>query len=578
MTIFAGVFSLDRERNVPPVVADDLRKVISRAPGDHPEIRVLSGCTVGFQPLETLPGSGVFADERGALTLLYGDPLVSPRHAGTRYDDLCSIHGAWMEDDDSILRRARGSFCVVQIDPIAGRLRMATDKLGERPLYVSFTDGFIYFSTALRILEGLSTLPLKPDVRGLMETAGFGYALGTRTRYAGVELMDGGEVIAASRDARMTRRHYWQWSDITPSELNEIHLAGELHRVFQDAVHWRLGNETNVLAHLSGGLDSRVTTASLLAEGAKVHTLNIAPEGTLDLHLGRMLATHLGTTHFEFSRGHADTLDRVVTSHAAWLASIQSSERPECSSAVWTGTGGSVGMGHVYLNANMVSLLRQGRRAEAVAEFLALNRFGLPIQAFRQAYKPAALTSLADGVLDQLQRLDTFDEGRKLHLFLMLNDQRRHLEAMHEAIDLVRLECINPFFDAEFLRFLVSAPIDPFLDHRLYNSWLRWFPFTIDKIPWQSYPRHDPCPIAMPEGLREQWTDGWHSKEGDKEAMAKLLKQAFEALRSQNFLGDIVSKPVAMLAWRLTQTGVRDYSHVLKLANVFSPPCGRSRK
>ena len=47
-----------------------------------------------------------------------------------------------------------------------------------------------------------------------------------------------------------------------------------------------------------------------------------------------------------------------------------------------------------------------------------------------------ALTSLADGILDQLQRLDTFDEGRKLHLFLMLNDQRRHMGATHEAMDL----------------------------------------------------------------------------------------------------------------------------------------------
>ena len=119
MTIFAGVFSLDRKRDVPAVVSDDLRKVISRAPGDSPEIRVLNGCTVGFQSLEMLPGSGVFADERGAYTLLYGDPLVTPRQTGTRHDDLRSIHVAWKENDDSLLRRARGSFCVVQIDPIA---------------------------------------------------------------------------------------------------------------------------------------------------------------------------------------------------------------------------------------------------------------------------------------------------------------------------------------------------------------------------------------------------------------------------------------------------------------------------
>ena len=53
----------------------------------------------------------------------------------------------------------------------------------------------------------------------------------------------------------------------------------------------------------------------------------------------------------------------------------------------------------------------------------------------------------------------------------------------------MRLECVNPFFDAEFLRLVISAPIDPFINHRLYNSWLRCFPFTVAKIPWQSLRR-----------------------------------------------------------------------------------------
>lgn len=575
MTIFAGVFSLDGEREVPAAVAEDLRRVISRTPGDRPELHVLKGCTLAVLSLGILPGRGVMSDAGGACTLISGDPLLTPRSMGTRDDDLRSLHAAWLENDDSPLQRARGSFCAVQVDPIAGRLRMATDKLGARPLYVSFAGGLVYFSTALRILEGLSTLPLDRDLRGLIETAAFGFALGTRTRYVGVELMDGGEYIEASRHAGIRRQHYWRWSDVVPGKRESRDLSSELHRTFQEAVHWRLGTERNVLAFLSGGLDSRVVAASLLAEGSQVHSINLAPDRTLDLHLGRELAARLGTRHFEFPHGPADVLDRTVAGHSAWLASTPPSDRPPSPAAAWTGTGGSVGMGNVYLNDRMVSLLRTGCRLEAVAEFLKFNRIGLPLRALRKRLRPMATAYLIEGVLDQVQQLETFDEGRRLHLFLMMNDQRRHLGAVYESMDRIRIEYINPFFDSEFLRTILSAPIDPFMRHRLYNTWLRQFPFAIDGVAWQAYPGHEPCPLPMPEGLRDQWADGWHSRESERELTARVLEQAAQALANPHFPVDLINKPAVQLAWWLTRSGLRDYSHLLKLADVFNAPRGR---
>ena len=40
--------------------------------------------------------------------------------------------------------------------------------------------------------------------------------------------------------------------------------------------------------------------------------------------------------------------------------------------------------------------------------------------------------------------------GSRLHLFLMFNDQRRHLADFYENIDLGRLEFQLPFFDGDF--------------------------------------------------------------------------------------------------------------------------------
>ena len=55
----------------------------------------------------------------------------------------------------------------------------------------------------------------------------------------------------------------------------------------------------------------------------------------------------------------------------AWQASRPRMEHlPERPNLVWTGEGGSVGLGHVYLTPEIVSLLRQGSWDDAIDAFL----------------------------------------------------------------------------------------------------------------------------------------------------------------------------------------------------------------
>ncbi len=567
MTIFGGVFALDANREIPDKTAQEFAKAISRNPADKATLHTGPGYALGFIDLGLLPGQGDVVDAQGARSFLGGDLLLRSRADASRTDDLRTLHEAWLGGDNSLLARMRGSFAVVQLDPARGTLRLAVDLFCVRSLYVSFVDGLVYFASALRILEDISALKKRLDHRGLLEMTAFGFSLATRTPYEDIELLDGAEVIEVSRSRGIKRTKYWRWDELAPTDMDMGELSRAMHQTFQDAVTWRLGKRRSVLSFFSGGLDSRCVTASLLAAGAQVHSVNIAPEGSLDLVLGRNAAERMKTRHFEYPHGPADGAVRIVAGHVAWLASLATQDIPEFPSAPWTGNGGSVGLGHVYLDDTMVSLMQQGRRSDAVKAYLHKNRIQLTPMAFQPEFRSTLEACCFDGVLEQVQQLASFDEGRRLHLFLMLNDQRRHSAALYEDIDRCRLETINPFFDAAFMRLVLSAPIEPFIHHRFYNTWLKEFPYALDTIPWQAYDDHEPCPLPMPKQLVSQWEEGFYSKQTLKEASAQLLAHSSAALASENFPGTLLRRPVLQIAWWMTRAGIRDYSYLLKIAS-----------
>ena len=578
MTIFAGVFALAPNRSISSETSAELVKAISRDLADQPVLHAFPGCVIAFLDLGLLPGSGEVADACGARSFLAGDVLLKPRSSASRSDDLRTLHEAWLAGSDAPLRAARGSFAVAQFDPAKGQLRLAVDVLGARPLYVAFSDGFVYFATALRILESLTALKKRMDLRGLLEMSAFGYPLSTRTQYEGLDLLDGCEALRVDRSSGVSRYKYWQWDELETDGRSRDELSRSLYQSFRDAVKWRLGDQTSVVSLFSGGLDSRCVTASLLAEGATVHSINIAPEGSLDLVLGRQAADHLGTRHFEFSKGPADGMQRIGEGHKAWLAaSSADDELPPFPGSAWTGTGGSVGMGHVYIDDTMIALMQQGRRSDAVRAYLRKNRIELSSKAFRRSLQRSVEACCYDGVLEQLQQHGSFDEGRRLHLFLMLNDQRRHLTGLYEDIDRYRFEMINPFFDTEFLRLVLAAPVEPFLAHRLYNVWLKEFPFALDSVPWQAYDDHEPGPLPMPEGLKGQWEQGFYAEQVIKDASKQLLAKSRAALSSAHFPAYVLRGPALRAAWWATWAGLGDYSYLLKLASSWTDYASRAR-
>ncbi|HYG82730.1 MAG TPA: asparagine synthase-related protein, partial [Pyrinomonadaceae bacterium] len=501
---------------------------------------------------------------------LAGEPLLALGDDDswqTRARDLEALHEGWKRGDWGLLSRARGVFCAAHYQSGAGSLSLIADKLCIRPLYYRIDDEYVIFATALRIFEGLAGLPKRMDVRAVTELVGLGVPLGTRTPLAGVELLKAAEVIRVD-DEKVTRRQYWRWDQIEASTAPEPELLRETYGRFSRAVGRRLRGDRTAAAFLSGGLDSRCVVAALVGRGVRVHTFNFALPGTQDQVFGAEFARAAGTIHSEAPmKPGAPNWTKIMAD--AWNASPGRAEWPaERPALVWSGDGGSVGLGHVYVSPAIVELMREGQTAAAVEAYLQQEHASVPRRLLRGDVSDALSHTLYEGIREELADIHCDDPGRSFHVFLMLNDQRRHLAGHFENIDLHRIEFQLPFMDSDFLAAVMSVPLDLCLRHKFYTKWLKLFPPPVTSVPWQTYPHHEPCPLPVPQALTYQW-DRAHPSARSAARRRELLKQGAEVLGAKDFPDRILKRGYLRLASWAHRTGLRDYGYVIEAAQTY---------
>lgn len=446
------------------------------------------------------------------LAALVGDPVVVASDSGSADEGHSAqavgdalVTGRW-----SRLQEARGSFAALGWCPGEGRLLLATDKIGSRPLYLKREGPRWLFATSIRLLRALQSAPEQADEQGLAETLFFGQPLGDRTAFAGVRVLRPGTVMRLQGAADAEELVYFDLATVRPQPLSYEDGLAALHACFRLAVQRRLRGDAQE-AFLSGGLDSRAVVAELIDQGRRVHSFCAAYPDSLDDIVGRQIAAVLGTDHQTWHRSPADRVRVALDPFAVYARAHFRSPvaAPGAARGIWSGDGGSVTLGHVYLKPETVRLAARPLNADTIRQLFP----GLGTRPTRQlgSARLKRWTELAiDGALQAFARTETAAPERRLFLFYMQNDQARHLYHHFERIAESGIELITPFFDSDFVSLVSSLPIDWFLRHRLYNDWIAGFGCAAGSVYWQPYRGHLAGPHAKPSTIADQWDATWY--------------------------------------------------------------------
>jgi asparagine synthase (glutamine-hydrolysing) len=570
MTIIFGAVPRSDTWVQPPEFVESMVSHISRNPSHQAIVLRRGGALVAKVDIAAFDGPGLFEGEDGSISMVCGEPLLADSHTNNRQSHLRTLHLASSDGRLEVLRRCTGTFSFLHLSADGSQAVIATDHLGVRPLYYLLTRDLLVFSSTYRVLESLRQLTLTVDLRGLAEFATLGYCLNERTPIAEVSRLRPAEVIEVGVSGSFSSRRYFSWEEWVPTEREPQQIpTEEIHSLFQDAVARRGQSEDSAVAFLSGGLDSRVLVTTLADLGLKVSTYNFSIPGEQDEVFAQAFAESLGYTHVSTPRR-----ERVSLWEAGWSFLLADSLRSEAagepknpSRIAWSGDGGSVCVGAVYLSGAVEKRLHAGDLRGAADAFSPT----LPIRVFPRKATRTLRSFIADGVYDELSAIDVPDPLRRFYLFLLFNDQRRHLDGHFEQIDLHCIEFQLPFFDAAFLKHLMHhVPVTYLQGHRFYHEWLNCFPQAVTSMPWQTYPGHLKCPVPDEFQRPAQWDD---QRLGSKAAIARRtrrlrLNYLRKMLLSREFPRNLVSRPRLAVAGAAYGARVKDYGYLIDFAHI----------
>jgi len=262
-------------------------------------------------------GHQPIANEDGSVVLVFNgeiynyqalrDELAARGHPLRTSSDTEVIVHLYEEMGERCVERLRGMFAFALWDRSRGRLLLARDRLGIKPLYLArLPGGGLAFASEIKALLALPEVPreLSPDALGVYLDVM--YTPGRGTMFAGIERLPPACTLAIDATGAAERR-YWQLRpDAAAASADLRENAIRLRAALEESVRLHMVADVPVGALLSGGVDSSIVVGMASAlTGHPLKTFNVSFDvGDLSAKYderpyARMVAQRFGTDHTE---------------------------------------------------------------------------------------------------------------------------------------------------------------------------------------------------------------------------------------------------------------------------------------
>ena len=203
-------------------------------------------------------------------------------------------------------RRLNGMFAFCVYDRRAGRLFLARDRFGEKPLYhAKLPGGGLAFASELGALARHGRVGRELSARALQKFFAYGFVPAPLSIVEGCEKLPGGCTLTYDLcDGRCEVKRYWRFA-LEPErawvDRPEAELAEELRALIVQATRRRLTADVPLGFFLSGGVDSSAVLAaaarSTPPERLRAFTLGFSEPSFDESDAARRVGAALGIEH-----------------------------------------------------------------------------------------------------------------------------------------------------------------------------------------------------------------------------------------------------------------------------------------
>jgi asparagine synthase (glutamine-hydrolysing) len=323
----AGLYSPTGTPN--PELVDAMRLAIAHRGPDEGSTDVFGRCVLGHQRLRVVDletGYQPVTNETGDVACVFNGELYNfaslrqelAGHEVRGTGDTPVLPHLYEEDGPELTRRLRGMFALALWDERRGRLVLARDRLGKKPLvWTRLPDGTLAFASELKALLRLPDVRRDVDLRAIDEYLAWQYVPADRTGLAGIHRLLPGHVLVAEGESLGISRYWEAKPQQGDGTLGEDEWLRRVRKTVREAVAMRLAADVPLGALLSGGIDSSIVVA-LMAEASsqpvRTFTVGFEDEPYDERAYARAVAERYGTVHEELAirENVAETLPRVA--------------------------------------------------------------------------------------------------------------------------------------------------------------------------------------------------------------------------------------------------------------------------
>jgi asparagine synthase (glutamine-hydrolysing) len=315
-------------------VARMLEKLAPRGP-DGVGIVSQGRCCFGHRRLKIIDlsehGAQPMVDPALGLTLIFNGCIYNYRalreeleHLSYQFfssSDSEVILKAYAHWGNACIDKFNGMFSFAIYERDTGKVFLARDRLGIKPLYYFVHDKALVFASSLPALLTHGSVNTDIDPVALNHYICFRAIVSDRTLFKEIKKLPPAHWMTISADGRIEQQCYWQLNaaETQHSEqpISEQEWTQKLETSLFDSVRRRLEADVPVGVLLSGGLDSSLLVGLMHELGQKqIHTFSIGFDDVED-ELGNefiysdVIAQHYQTQHEKIHVNHQQLLQHL---------------------------------------------------------------------------------------------------------------------------------------------------------------------------------------------------------------------------------------------------------------------------
>jgi len=313
-------------------------RLVHRGPDSLGSYISPAGAALGFRRLRIIDltpnANQPMSNEDGAVRVVFNgeiynfrelrEQLLQRGHVFRSRSDTETIVHLYEEKGADCIADLDGMFAIAIWDDRTGRLTLARDRAGKKPLFYYHSGDVFALASEIKAFFGHPDIDIEIDPDAVPYYFIHGYVPGPATFYQRVFQVEPGTYMTVDADRRIDRRRYWRIefpraADVQPIEYGAA-LEGVRERLTR-AVEKRLVSDVPLGAFLSGGIDSTVIVglmSRLMRDPVKTFSIGFEGDPAYDeTAYARIAADRFKTEHTEFrvSPADVDLVDRLIWHH-----------------------------------------------------------------------------------------------------------------------------------------------------------------------------------------------------------------------------------------------------------------------